>query len=251
MGEIGERITLNYIFYLYASALLIVALLSSKLPQAQLPPKQRTRLYRDLKVLFGLPSYRSFLLATFCILGSMLSNNNFFGLFYQFIGGTLAGVGICFLIGAGSEAPFMKVAGSWIKKYGQQSVLLSSAVLSAVKFLAYAFTPPIAWIPWITALQGFSIGLFIPASLQVAQQLAPVSLRNTAISIYSAVGYGFGNWFFIFFGGILLDYFPVTAVYWFFTGFTVLGIGLILIQRVQQRKMTEVEVHTINFNRQK
>lgn len=243
MGKVGEKWSLHYFFYLFAGALVIVAFFAFKLPKVSLPPVQQSNLRKDIGVLMRLPPYLILLLATFCVLGPMLSNNNFFGIFYQTIGGTLAGVGVCFLIGAGSEAPFMRVAASWINKYGQRFVLLASAALSAVQYFAYAFAPPVSWIPWITVLQGFSIGLFIPASLQVAQQFAPPSVQNTAVAIYTAMQSG-GNWFFIFFGGILLDYFPITSVYWFFASFTVLGILFILLQySLQQKKMGEWGIH--------
>lgn len=181
-------------------------------------------------------------MATFCVVGPILSNNHFFGIYYQFIGGTLAGVGVCFLIGVSSEVPFMKLAGGWIQRFGQQLVLLASATVSAIQFFAYAFAPPVSWIPWITVLQGFSIGLFLPASLQAAQRLAPSTVQNTAVSVYSAMHAG-GNCFFAFMGGVLIDYFPVTAVYYFFASCTLLGIFILMIQSVQQRKIGKVEYH--------
>lgn len=235
MGMIGENTSLDFIFYLFGGSLLCVAFWSAWLPRMKIPARQKGQMYHDLKVLFKLPAYLLFIFASFCILGPMLSNNNFFGIFYQFIGGTIAGVGICFLIGVGSEGPFMKIAGSWIRKYGFLPILLAAGALSAVQYFSYALTPPVSWIPWITVLQGFSIGLFIPASLQMISHIAPASVQTTAIAVYNGVAHGIGTWFFIFCGGILLDVFPVTAVYWFFASFTVLGLGFIVIQSFTQR----------------
>ena len=221
MGKVGERLSLHYLFYLFAGALMVVALLCFRLPSST--QSARGNILIGNFVLFRNPSYIMILFITFCVLGPMIANNNFFGLFYQFIGGTIAGVGLCFLIGAGSEAPFMWISGSWIRIYGQRMVLLLAATMSAVQYFVYALAPPVSWIPWITVLQGFSIGMFIPASLQVAQQLAPSSVKHTAVSMYSAMSSA-GNVFFVILGGFLLDYFPVTAVYWFFASSTLLGI---------------------------
>ncbi|SHE52503.1 MFS transporter, PPP family, 3-phenylpropionic acid transporter [Seinonella peptonophila] len=228
MGWLGGYTSLLAIFYLYAFALMIVALLSWYLPYAEPLPREQSQMWQDLRVLFRLPAYLLFLVATFCVLGPMLANNNFFGIFYQFVGGTLAGVGVCFLIGAGSEAPFMKVASRLIGKYGYLPIILSSAVLSAIQYYSYAIAIPVNWVPWITSLQGFSIGLFIPASVQMVGYLAPQTVQTTAIAVYNAVANGIGTFFFLFVGGLLLDYFPVTVVYWFFADFTLIGVLVIL-----------------------
>lgn len=229
MGRIGDKSgSLELIFYFHAISLVVVALLSAQFPRSKVLKQERGHLWRDLQVLFRIPAYWIFLAASFCLIGPIMANNLFFGLFYQFIGGTLAGVGLCFLIGAGGEAPFMRFAGAWIRRLGYQPVLLSAAFLLFVQYLSYAIALPVAWIPWVTALQGFSVGLFIPASLQMVSKLAPPTVQTTAIAVYNAMGYGIGNWFFAFMGGWLLDFLPVTGVYWFFTLFVLLGLGFIL-----------------------
>lgn len=227
MGEIGDQSgALEWIFYLHALSLGVVALLSMQFPSVKVLPRENRQIWRDIRILFRIPAYWIFLTVSFCLLGPIMANNHFFALFYQFIGGTLAGVGVCFLIGAGSEAPFMRFAGGWIRRLGYQPVLLSSAFLLMVQYFSYAIALPADWIPWVTALQGFSVGLFIPASLQMISQLAPPTVQTTAIAVYNAMGYGVGNWFFALMGGWLLDFFPVTGVYWFFTIFVLIGFVL-------------------------
>jgi len=75
--------------------------------------------------------------------------------------------------------------------------------------------------------QGFSIGLFIPAALQYVQKMTPKSVGATAISIYSAIGNGLGNWFCTFIGGLILERYEIMGVYTFFTMMTMLGLLLL------------------------
>jgi MFS transporter, PPP family, 3-phenylpropionic acid transporter len=140
------------------------------------------------------------------------------------------------LLAAGSEAPFMKIADSFIRRYGMIVILLFAAFISACRWLFYFFEPSLTLVYATTIAQGFSVGLFIPAALQYVRDIAPESVRATAVSIYSAIGNGLGSWFCTFVGGYILDQWHVGHVYLFFSILTFAGMLILFIIMTLERK---------------
>lgn len=172
-----------------------------------------------------------FLVSNFLIFGPVLANNYYFGTFILAVGGTLTGIGIAFLLAAGSEAPFMKLSQKIIDKLGVIPVMLLCAGVSLSRWLFYFFEPSVELVYATTIAQGLSVGLYIPAALLFVRQTAPKDVQATAVGIYSAVGNGMGNAFFTFIGGMLVDVWSVFGMYAFFSGMTLVGMGLILLVR--------------------
>jgi PPP family 3-phenylpropionic acid transporter len=167
-----------------------------------------------------------FLAVTFLIFGPNQANNFYFSLFVEDRGGTYTGIGIAFLIAVLSEIPFMRMAGAWINKIGLLQVALIAAFVSLARWVFY-FTEPSLTLVYISAvIQGFSLGLFIPAGLQYIREITPTQITATAVTFYSAVGNGLGNWFFTFIGGILFEEYSIYMVYLFFAALTLIGVLL-------------------------
>ncbi|WP_261130707.1 MFS transporter [Bacillus sp. Marseille-Q3570] len=227
MGNLAETLGLTLIFYCFAGALFICTIFVLSMP------KESNSLKVDLRTgiakLFKLPKFVLFLLTTFCVFGPIQSNNFYFGLYIQEIGGTLAGVGIAFLLAAGSEAPFMKFSGSWIRKLGVEQILIAAALISALRWLFYFTEPSLLAVYATTIAQGFSIGLFIPAALQYVREIAPSDVKATAVALYSSMGNGLGSWFSTFVGGIIYDAFSLFAMYLFFGILTTIGLLLLFV----------------------
>jgi PPP family 3-phenylpropionic acid transporter len=225
-GKTSEYFSMYAIFYLFAGALFTAALLITQLPRDNAATRGNIR--EGSKHLLRDKQFALFLLCTFLIFGPIYANNTYFGLFITDLGGTLTGVGLAFLLAAGSEAPFMKWAEGWIQKWGVTYILLFSACISALRWLFYFFEPPLLFVYATTISQGLSIGLFIPAALQYVRQLAPLPMQSTAVALYATAGGGFGTWFCTFTGGVLMDRFGVENVYIFFFILTCVGIALLV-----------------------
>lgn len=234
MGEASESVGLWVIFYVFALVMWLCAIISLKLPQEKVSFEVdfRSSLYRLIKI----PQFPLFLIVTFLVYGPVQANNFYFGLLIKDLGGSLAGVGLGFLFAAGSEAPFMKIAGAWIRRQGLLSVIMMATVVGGLRWIFYFFEPSVFWVYVTTFTQGLSVGLFIPAALQYVQKIAPREVATTAIALYSAVGTGLGSWFFTLLGGLLLDWFDVFATYLFYGMMTLAG-GLIVlwIMRMETR----------------
>lgn len=235
MGLTSDYLGLTVIFYVFTVMLWLASLSAWKLPEENVSIAVDLR--SGLRQLLRLPRFVLFLLATFLIFGPIQANNVFFGLLFQDLGGTVTGVGIGFLLAAGSEVPFMKYAAPWMRSWGAFPILLLAAGVSGVRWLFYFFEPPLAGVYISTLTQGISVGLFIPAALQYVQEVAPKAVRVTAISMYTAVGVGLGNWFFTFVGGLIMDRFHIFGAYLFFALLTFGGVGiLVAIMRLEYGK---------------
>jgi len=234
MGKLSEW-NPQVIFYAFFLTLLIAAVLSLKMPQeAAGKPNQ---LMSGMKDLIKMKRFLVFLAVTFLIFGPNLANNFYFSLFVEDRGGTYTGIGIAFLIAVLSEIPFMRAAGSWIRKLGLLQVAIIASLVSLIRWIFYFTEPSLTLIYFSAVIQGFSLGLFIPAGLQYIREITPAQMTATAVTFYSAVGNGLGNWFFTFIGGIIFEEFNIYFVYLFFAVLTLIGVLLTIWLLQDHKKM--------------
>ncbi|MBP2239777.1 PPP family 3-phenylpropionic acid transporter [Cytobacillus eiseniae] len=223
MGRLSE-LNPKIIFIAFFISLLLGSIFASKMPSEKSSRNQN--ILSGVKEVLFHKKFLVFLVITFLVFGPNLANNTYFGLFIDGSGGTYTGIGIAFLLAVLSEIPFMKVAASWIRRMGLLQVATIAGVVSLIRWLLYFFEPDL-WIIYSTSiLQGFSIGLFIPAGLQYIRDITPIHITATAITLYSAIGNGLGNWFCTFIGGIIFEEFSIFAVYLFFSVLALVGVLL-------------------------
>lgn len=241
MGRLSE-INETVIFYSFFLALTLSSILSSRLPYEKNKGNQQP-LLSGVKEIFTYKKFVIFLAITFMVFGPNLANNVYFGLFVEDRGGTYTGIGIAFLIAVLSEIPFMRVAGAWIHKLGILHIATIAGFISLIRWFFY-FTEPSLPIVYITSvMQGFSVGLFIPAGLQYVRDITPTHMTATAITIYSAIGNGFGNWFSTFFGGVILEYAGIARVYLFFCALALIGVVLnIWLIKIEKKSSVHKQV---------
>ncbi|MBA2873862.1 MFS transporter [Thermaerobacillus caldiproteolyticus] len=233
-GWLSDRFSLVAIFYIFAFILLLSAMLAWRLPRES--QAMKVEIGRGMVQLFRIPRFVLFLVTTFLVFGPIYANNFYFGVFIKEIGGTLTGIGFAFLLAAGSEAPFMKITDGLIRRYGTVAILIFAATISALRWMFYFFEPSLTLVYMTTIVQGFSVGLFIPAALQYVRELAPDHVRVTAVSLYSAVGNGLGSWFCTFAGGYILDYYHIGYVYLFFSVLTFIGLVILGTMMMKERR---------------
>ncbi|WP_253907699.1 MFS transporter [Bacillus sp. WMMC1349] len=239
IGRLAETFHLSVIFYTFMIFLILAAVFASRLPKEN--KTMKVNLKSGIKELLKIKKYFLFLVAAFFMMGPTLAHNIYFGIYINEIGGTLAGVGIAFLFAAGSEAPFMKAANGFIQRFGIERVLLFAVFISSVRWIFYFFMPSLPFVYATCVVQGFSVGLFIPAALQYVRKLAPAHLGATAISLYSAVGNGLGNWFSTYMGGLIFERYSALYVYLFFGILSTLSFLIILGINIFAKKACAME----------
>lgn len=224
MGRLSE-INPGVIFYAFFFTFTISTLLAFRLPSEKAVGNKK--LLAGVKEILTYKKFILFLVVTFLIFGPNLANNVYFSLFVENSGGTYTAIGIAFLIAVLSEVPFMRVVGCWIKKLGLLQVAAIAGAVSLVRWLFYFSEPSLVLIYVSAVVQGLSVGLFIPAGLQYIRDITPAHITATAITIYSAIGNGFGNWFSTFIGGVIYERYSIFAVYLFFSIMAFMGVVLI------------------------
>ncbi|MCP3741902.1 MFS transporter [Rossellomorea sp. BNER] len=225
MGHLSEGwMGPQVIFYAFFLSLLIASLLALRSPKEK--ASTAINIKSGMKELLTLKKFLLFLAITFLVFGPNLANNTYFGLFVEDSGGTYTGIGIAFMIAVLSEIPFMRVAGSLIARIGLLPIATLAGIASLVRWIFY-FTEPSLWLVYSSAIiQGFSLGLFIPAGLQYIKEITPSHITVTAITVYAAIGNGLGNWFSTFAGGLIYDSFNIYGVYLFFAALSLIGVIL-------------------------
>lgn len=225
-GRASESMGLGVIFWIYAGAFVLCVLTVRTLPREG--SGVSLNLFAGLKQMLKIPRFLVFLLGTFLIFGTIQANNSFYGLFYTAIGGTLAGVGVSFLIAAGSEAPVMRVADAVIRRMGLVPVLVLAGLISAVRWLWYGTEPDATVVMILLFVQGISVGLYLPAGAQFVRETAPEEMQSTALGIYSAIGNGLGAMAGSVVGGWMLQIESIFATYLTFGIAALVGVGAML-----------------------
>lgn len=236
MGRLSEY-NPAVIFYSFFFSLIIASFLGTRIPKEKAASNKK--LFSGIKEILTYRKFIVFLIITFMIFGPNLANNTYFGLFVEDSGGTYTGIGIAFLIAVLSEIPFMKVAGNWIQKIGILEVALIAGAVSLVRWILYFTQPSLSIVYITTVIQGFSVGLFIPAGLQYIKDITPVHITATAVTLYSAIGNGLGNWFSTFIGGIIYEEYNVFTVYLFFGIMALMGV-LLIVWLIKEEKAESI-----------
>ncbi|MFG6148223.1 MFS transporter [Halobacillus sp. B23F22_1] len=240
VGRVTEETgSLSWIFYFFSIGLLFSLITLFQFPKQADDVSVSFR--SGLITLLQQKPFLLFLVSNFLVFGPILANNYYFGTFILTVGGTLAGVGLAFLLAAGSEAPFMKISQLIIDRLGVITVVITGSAVSAGRWLLYYFDPSTTVVYFTTIAQGLSVGLYIPAALILVRELVPKEVRATAVGLYSAVGNGIGNAFFTFMGGFLIDVWNVNGMYGFFSFMSMIGIVLVLfVQRWTNPEIKEL-----------
>ncbi|MFC7373316.1 MFS transporter [Fictibacillus iocasae] len=235
VGKLSEAAGLQAIFFSFSGALLLTLFLVRAMPREN--QRLQGNLRSGIKQLAKMPPFMLFLLSVFLVFGPIFANNFYFGFYIQEIGGTLTGVGIAFLLSAGSEAPFMKFAGGAFRKWGIMPIMMFASFLSAARWTFYFFEPSLAVVMATTVVQGFSVGLFIPAAMEYLRNHTPSEARATAVALYTAIGNGVGSWFCTIIGGMLIDSYSIFATYLFFGIMSIAGFLILLVlHKMPQQK---------------
>ena len=219
----------NAIFFFYAAALLLASCFLRGIPEEG--TQMSGNVFRGLRKLFRLPRFVLFLLSSFFIFGAINANNVWFAVYYQEIGGTVAGVGLAFLLFAGSEAPLMKLSTYFIRRFGLELTILLAGSVSALRWFWYGTAPSTTMVIALFFLQGLSVGFYLASAAQYVRENTPDSLQVTALAIFNSAGHGLGSMTCNLLGGVIMDHAGILATYFFFGGATVLGlIPLMLIR---------------------
>lgn len=229
-GQIGERIGLEKIFYLYALGYLIAFILVATEKDEVKSVKKAEKSEGKVTVGEVLKNKRliKLLICAFFIQATNVPNATYFTFLFQDGGGSVAGVGLAFLLMAGSEAPFMFIM-PWInKRISTEKVIPIAMAVSVMRFGMYSFGPSSTFLLATFILQGIVNGIVLVELVRYVSKLAGDRLSSMAISTYYAASCSGSTIVTTFISGYILDAFGSTGVYLFFTSLNAVGLILYL-----------------------
>lgn len=214
-GQIAAATSLKSIFYLYAAVYLVVIFLLSR--EAEPPYYREEGEKIRASVLLGHRQYMKLLLCAFFVLGTNIANSTYFGYLYRAGGGELSGIGLAFLLMAGSEAPFMMLLPKLVQRFSSENMILAAMVLSAARFGFYATGPSCGMLLATFFMQGMVNGILLVELVKYVDRLVEAKYSSVAIATYYAIGNSLSAIVCSMAGGVILDIAGVQAVYGFFS----------------------------------
>lgn len=236
-GQIGERIGLEKIFYLYALGYLLAFALvitedDSKYIRKVKEVKEKIR----VKEVLQNKKLVKLLICAFFIQATNVPNATYFTFLFQDGGGSVAGVGLAFLLMAGSEAPFMFLLPWLNKRISTEKIIPVAMGVSVLRFGMYSFGPSSTFLLATFILQGIVNGIVLVEQVRYVSKLAGERLSALAISTYYAASCSGSTIVTTFFSGYILDAFGSTGVYLFFTILNAIGLILYLSMGLQKEE---------------
>lgn len=233
-GRIGDYFGLGNIFYIYAAAYLIGALILTRVavkPHGQ-NEKQVQNHEKEKVGYLDLLADKKAVQLIFCgifICGSNVANNTYFSFLFLDGGGTMSGVGTTFLLMVGCEAPFMALAPWLSRKITREKAVLFAAVLQALRYLWYATGPSSTMLMGTFFLQGIVNGILLVEFVKYISSVVQPRLIGIAVAAYYAISSHIGTIICNFFGGIAMDHFGSTGVYALFGTLNAIGVILFVL----------------------
>lgn len=159
---------------------------------------------------------RSFLL--FLLLIMLVSiphrmNDVFLPIYMQTLGGAESDVGVAWLVATLSAVPTMALSGYLFSRFNELFLLVSAALLYALRWLIYSFAQDTAVIVAGQALHMVTFPLVLMASVHFIQKIVPLELKATGQTLFTACFSGIGGIVGSTAGGWLMDAFPPRVLY--------------------------------------
>jgi PPP family 3-phenylpropionic acid transporter len=232
IGLIVARYGLRWNFSIYAGMLLIALIAAQQLRFGN--RIIRASFFDGVRELLTDRKWIIFLTIVFIAGNGSAIMSSYLFIYLQKIGTSPAWMGWALTISTIAELPSMLVAHRLMKKMGSQGLLTLGLAATALRCGLYGLIS----VPWLALvvqlLQFFTFPILLVAGVSYADENAPAGLGATAQSIFSSSFMGFGYAAGGFFGGVLMQYIGVQAMFMVF-GLVLLLAALIfsLVQRLQ------------------
>ncbi|HVI42374.1 MAG TPA: MFS transporter [Anaerovoracaceae bacterium] len=180
----------------------------------------------DYRTLLRNKKLMALLFAAFFICGTNVANNTYFGFLYKDVGGSIAGIGVAFLLMCGGEAPFMAWADRLSSKFTMEKLILFSMIISALRYLWYSTGPAPELLIGTFFLQGLVNGIVLVELVRYVAKLVEPAMIGMAMTLYQAISSNCSSILCQLIGGAILDHYSGIQVYLFFSIYNAIGILL-------------------------
>jgi len=242
-GKLAEIVNLSIIFPLYSisfviSVIIIIGIIkkNQNTQRANADASYEESQNVSYKQLLNNKPFMQLVICSFFICGTNVANNTYFGFLYTEAGGSIAGIGITFLLMVGSEVPFMAWSEKLSARFSLEKMVLIAMCISVLRFLWYSTCPPPALLIATFFLQGMVNGIVLVEYVRYISKLVPVEYIGLAVSIYYAIGSNCSTIVCQLIGGIILDSYGGVGVYLFFSLFNITGVILYVLFGLEKKR---------------
>ena len=212
-GLLAEKSGLSSIFYIFFIGYLISAVVA--LTEKEPPHTNIKEEKVKISSLFENKEFRKLLLCAFFTIGPTMANNTYFSYLYREAGGDLAGIGLAFLLMAGSEAVFMALIPSFNRKISTEKLMVIGIAVAILRFGLYSLGPSVGVLLGTFFLQGAMNGILLVETVKYFQKIVDRKYASISVSTYYALGNNFSAIVCNLIGGIVLDAAGARGVYLF------------------------------------
>lgn len=244
-GKIGEMLSLRSIFYIYATAFVISALILTTIRNSKdnmfnsrnhvstksSASKSNTSKSKRLGYSQLLKDHRAvqLIICALFIYGTDMANNTYFSFLYKNGGGSLSGFGTIFFLMIIAEAPFMGIAPRITQKLGRSRVLIITMIISVLRFALFAAGPSYIILIILFPLHGFIVGVIIVEYMNYLKETVCPKLLGLAVAAFYAFGSNGGGIICNLIGGIAMDYLGIKGAYGVFCILNLISLVLFLV----------------------
>ena len=202
-GVVVRNYGLRLAFWGSASLMLLAFIISQKLIYGQLKAGDPVR--GSVRTLLKNPRWLLFLTVAFAGGLTLAATNNYLFPYMKELGANESTMGLALTIGTIVEIPVLFYGHRLIKWFTSYRLLMLSMVLTGIRLLLFAVsgTPSVVLI--VQLLNGLNFPIMWVAGVSYADENAPAGMSTTALGLFSAMVFGFGNAVGGFMGGLLLE----------------------------------------------
>jgi len=237
-GRIAETTGLSIIFFLYSGCFTIFAAILFMMARGgrrKASSASETKKGGALLSIIKNKKFVKLVVCTFFIGGTTAAHNTFFGFLFVQGGGSIAGIGLAFLLMAGSEAPFIAYEDKLSKIFTLEKMLFAAMFIGMARYIWYSMCPSATLLLIFFFLQGMSIGIIIVTFVKYIAKTVSCDDFGIAISVYYAFGSAFSTIVCQMASGIILDYFGAAGVYRFFACMNLIGVILYFLWKLYKK----------------
>lgn len=239
-GQLASYFGLQWIFILFSMTSFAAGIMVWIIMREKFDLKEERENYEEkenrntdsMLELLGNRKYCAILLSAFFVLGTNIANNTFFGFLYTSGGGSLGGIGLVFLLMAGSEAPCMAWVHRFSAKFTLERMILFAMLLSACRFFWYGSGPSSSLLMSTFFLQGIVNGILLIEFIRYAAKVVEIAFLGIAMSFIQAISCNGSTILCQMIGGYFMDHFGINAVYLGFAAMNLIGVFVYLFFRL-------------------
>jgi len=215
LGGVAERFGIPILFRIYAGVAAGVAVLALLMPRRGAVRSARSGRHfaEGLRAVFANPGYLVLLASTFVTFVGFRAAMTFLPLLLDSVGGSLSDVGFAHSIAAVSEVPFLFISGLLLRRRRGSGLIASLLLLMGVRLFAYSLLGSAPGILLLQLSHGLTFGLFLAATVDYIDCIAPAAHRSLFQAIAPSVFFGLGSIVGSWLGGIAIEAFSVAWVY--------------------------------------